>query len=85
VPYLPDYHAESDVFERVNMKEAKRNAGLAAVLVWALAEAKERPGKQQSRAEVEALLKATKLDEQMKAFNHWEDWVAKKRGFPPAD
>jgi carboxypeptidase Q len=82
-PYLPDYHAESDVYERVNFKEAKRNAGLAAVLVWALAEAKERPGKQQNRAEVEALLKATKMDAQMKAFGHWEDWEAGKRGFPP--
>jgi carboxypeptidase Q len=83
VPYLPDYHAESDVYERVNFKEAKRNAGLAAVLVWALADAKERPGKQQSRAEVEALLKATHLDVQMTAFGHWDDWVAGKRGFPP--
>ncbi len=83
LPYLPDYHAESDVFERVNFKEAKRNAGLAAVLVWALAEAPQRPGKQQNRDEVEALLKATKMDEQMKAFGHWDDWVAKKRGFPP--
>jgi carboxypeptidase Q len=83
VPYLPDYHAESDVFERVNLKEAKRNAGVAAVLVWALAEAPQRPGKQQTRAEVEALLKATKLDAQMKAFGHWDDWVAGKRGFPP--
>jgi carboxypeptidase Q len=83
VPYLPDYHAESDVYERVNFKEAKRNAGLAAVLVWALAEAKERPGKQQTRAEVEALLKASKLDAQMRAFGHWDDWVAGKRGFPP--
>lgn len=83
VPYLPDYHAESDVFERVNFKEAKRNAGLAAVLVWALAEAPERPGKQQNRAEVEALLKATKMDAQMKAFGHWDDWLGGKRGFPP--
>jgi carboxypeptidase Q len=83
VPYLPDYHAESDVFERVNMKEARRNAGLAAVLVWALADAPARPGRQQTRGEVEALLKATKLDGQMKAFGHWDDWVAGKRGFPP--
>lgn len=83
VPYLPDYHAESDVYERVNLQEAKRNAGLAAVLVWALAESPERPGKQQNRAEVEALLKASKLDAQMKAFRHWDDWVEGKRGFPP--
>ncbi len=81
-PYLPDYHAESDVFERVNLPEARRNAALAAVLVWALAEAPQAPGKHQSRAEVEALLKATKLDEQMKAFGQWEDWVQGKRGFP---
>lgn len=83
VPYLPDYHAESDVFERVNLVEAKRNAGLAAVLVWALAEAPARPGKQQTRAEVEALLRATGMDAQMKAFGQWDDWVAGKRGFPP--
>jgi hypothetical protein len=83
VPYLPDYHAESDVFERVNLKEARRNAGLAAVLLWALADAPGRPGKQQTRAEVEALLKATKMDAQMRAFGHWDDWVAGKRGFPP--
>lgn len=81
-PYLPDYHAESDVFERVNLPEARRNAALAAVLVWALAEAPQPPGKHQSRLEVEALLKATKLDEQMKGFGQWEDWVAGKRGFP---
>ena len=55
----------------------------AAVLVWALAEAPERPGKQQNRAEVEALLKATKMDAQMKAFGHWDDWLGGKRGFPP--
>ena len=83
VPYLPDYHAESDVLERVNLVEAKRNAGLAAVLVWALAEAPGRPGKRQSRAEVEALLKSTGMDGQMKAFGQWDDWVAGRRGFPP--
>jgi len=83
VPYLPDYHAESDVLERVNLVEAKRNAGLAAVLVWALADAPARPGKQQTRAEVEALLRATGMDAQMKAFGQWDDWVAGKRGFPP--
>ncbi|MGO8970010.1 MAG: M20/M25/M40 family metallo-hydrolase [Myxococcaceae bacterium] len=81
-PYLPDYHAESDVYEHVNLAEARRNAGLAAVLVWALAEAPAAPGKHQSRSEVEALLKATQLEDQMKAFGQWSDWVAGKRGFP---
>ncbi len=81
-PYLPDYHAESDVYERVNLAEARRNAALAAVLGWARAEAPAPPGKHQSRSEVEALLKATQLEAQMKAFGQWADWVAGKRGFP---
>ena len=79
-PYLPNYHAESDVFDWVNESAARSNAALAAVLVWELA---ERPGAiapRQSRAEVERLLKETHLDEQMKAFGQWNDWAAGKRG-----
>jgi len=79
-PYLPDYHAESDVFERVNAREARANAAIASALVWGLADAPARPGSRQSRAEVEVLLKETKLDEQMKAFGQWEDWVAGRSG-----
>jgi len=79
-PYLPEYHAASDVFERVNEREAKVNAALASVLTWGLAERPERPAARQTRAEVEQLLKDTKLDEQMKAFGQWDDWVAGRRG-----
>ena len=82
-PYLPDYHAESDVPERVNVKEAKRNAGLAATLVWWLASSPQAPPKRQSRAEVEKLLVDAKLVDQMKAFDQWDDWKSGKRGFPP--
>jgi hypothetical protein len=79
-PYLPDYHAASDTFDKVDVREARANAAIAAALVWALA---DRPGplaRRQSRAEVEKLLRATKLDEQMKAFGQWADWVARRRG-----
>ena len=55
-PYLLDYHAESDVPEQVNAKEARRNAGLAATLVWGLANSPAPLPKRQTRAEVEALL-----------------------------
>jgi carboxypeptidase Q len=81
-PYLPNYHAESDVLEQVNVREAKRNDGLAAALVWWLANTHEPLPKQQTRAEVEKLLVQTKLVEQMQAFDQWEDWKAGKRGFP---
>ncbi|HET9157039.1 MAG TPA: M20/M25/M40 family metallo-hydrolase [Myxococcaceae bacterium] len=81
-PYLPDYHAESDVPERINVKEARRNAGLAATLVWSLANSPAAIPKRQTRAEVDALLVKTKLVEQMQGFDQWEDWKAGRRGFP---
>ena len=80
IPYLPDYHAESDVFEMVDAREAGRNAAVAAALVWGLADAPARPAPRQTRAEVEQLLKATKLDEQLRAFAQWDDWQSGRRG-----
>ncbi len=79
-PYLPNYHAESDVYEMVNGPEAKKNAATAAVLLWGLAESPKRLAPRQSRAEVEQLLRATRLDEQMKALGQWEEWTEGKRG-----
>jgi hypothetical protein len=78
--YLPDYHAESDTFDRVNAREEKTNQAIAAVLLWSFAENPERPAKRQTRAEVEKLVIDTKLDEQMKAFRQWNDFKAGKRG-----
>jgi hypothetical protein len=82
-PYLPDYHAESDVPDRVNVKEARRNAGIAATLVWSLANSPASIPKRQTRAQVDALLVKTKLVEQLQGFDQWEDWKAGRRGFPP--
>ncbi len=79
-PYLPEYHAESDTFDRVNARELRANAALATVLVWWLADNPERFGRRLSRDEVEKLLVDTKLDAQMKAFAQWEDWQARRRG-----
>ena len=81
VPYLPDYHAESDTYDKVDAREAKANAAIASALVWGLAESPERLS-QQSRAQVEELLSRTKLDEQMRAFGQWADWAAGRRGLP---
>ncbi len=82
-PYLPDYHAESDVFDRVDAREARANAAIAAALVWHLAERSERPAARQTRAEVEKLIVESGLDTQMKALGLWDDWVAGRRGVHP--
>lgn len=79
IPYLPDYHAESDTFDRVNQREEKATLAAASALLWALADSPERL-KRQTRAEVEKLVKDTKLDEQMKAFGQWDDFTKGKRG-----
>ncbi len=79
-PYLPEYHASSDVFEVVDAREAKVNAAIAAAVVWHFAEAGDRPAPRQSRAEVQALLEANKLVDVMKSFGQWEGWESGRRG-----
>jgi carboxypeptidase Q len=81
-PYLQDYHAESDTLERVNAKEARRNEAIAAALMWGLANAPDRLATRQSRAEIEKTVHDTKLDEQMKLFEQWDDFAAGRRGSP---
>ncbi|MGA2589509.1 MAG: M28 family peptidase [Bryobacteraceae bacterium] len=80
IPYLPDYHAESDTFDKVNAREARANAAIATALVWRLADDPERFGRRLTRAEVEKLITDTKLDAQMKVFGQWDDWTNGRRG-----
>jgi Zn-dependent M28 family amino/carboxypeptidase len=82
-PYLPDYHAESDTFDKVDQGQLKANAALAAVVTWGLADLPTSPAPRQSRAEVEALVQATGIDGQMKLFGLWEPFVRGERGRAP--
>ena len=78
-PYLPDYHAESDTLDKVDAREAKAAEAALAALVWDVANREARLGARQSRAEVEALIQATHLDDQMKAFGQWDAWIGALR------
>lgn len=78
--YIVNYHASSDTFDKVDIRELKLHSAYAAVTIWGIAERPERLGKRQSREEIEALLKETGLDQQMKAFGLWEPWVRGERG-----
>jgi hypothetical protein len=79
IPYLPDYHAESDIFDCVNRREEKATLAVASALVWVFAENPERL-KRQTRAEVEKLIIDKKLDQQMKAFEQWAAFESGQRG-----
>ncbi len=81
--YLENYHAASDTFDKVDIRELKLNAVLAAVTAWGVADRAEAIGKRQTRAEIEVLMKDTGLDEQMKTLGYWEAWTSGKRGRQP--
>jgi carboxypeptidase Q len=78
--YLADYHAESDTFDKVDPELARQNAAVAAVAVLGIANAPERLGTRQDRAQVQRVLESGKLDSQMKTYGLWSDWESGKRG-----
>jgi len=64
--YLPNYHAASDTFDKVDLLQLKVNTGIAAVTAFGVAERAAPLGSRQSRAEIESLLKTSGLEQQMK-------------------
>lgn len=78
--YLANYHAASDTFDKVDIRELKLNTVLAAVTAWGFADRAEPLGKRLSRGEMETLLKETGVDQQMKILGYWEAWQSGARG-----
>jgi carboxypeptidase Q len=78
--YLFNYHAASDTFDKVDIRELKLNTVLAAVTAWGIADRTEPIGKRLSRAEIPVLLQQTGMDQQMKSVGLWEAWQSGKRG-----
>jgi carboxypeptidase Q len=81
--YLPNYHAASDTFDKVDIRELKMNAAIAAITAWGIADRADRLGKRLSRAEIGALLKETHIDEKMRQSGYWEPWQNGVRGRKP--
>lgn len=80
--YGPNYHARSDEFEQCDARTLRTNAAVVGALAWGFATMEERLPRQ-SRAEVEAFMRATGLERQMRAMSVWEEWTAGTRGRPP--
>ncbi|HSC44723.1 MAG TPA: M20/M25/M40 family metallo-hydrolase [Candidatus Acidoferrum sp.] len=81
--YLVNYHAASDTFDKVDQRELKMNTVIAALAAWGIADRGEPIGKRLTRAELDAAVKQTGLDEQMKALGYWAQWQAGTRGRKP--
>ncbi|MGC2830519.1 MAG: M20/M25/M40 family metallo-hydrolase [Candidatus Acidiferrum sp.] len=81
--YLPNYHAASDTFDKVDIRELKLNTAIAALTAWGIADRTEPLGKRLTRAELDVLLKKTGLDQQMKTIGYWDGWQSGARGRKP--
>jgi hypothetical protein len=81
--YLPNYHAASDTLDKVDIRELKLHAGLAALTAWGIADRAEPLGKRLSRAELDVLIKETGLGQQMKLLGYWDAWQSGARGRKP--
>jgi carboxypeptidase Q len=78
--YMVNYHAASDTFDKVDILQLKKNAALASITAYAIADAPQRLGKRQSRAEIEQLLRQTELWDQMRQMDFLRFWLDGSRG-----
>ena len=81
--YLPNYHAASDTFDKVDMRELKLHTVIGALTAWGIADRTEPIGKRLTRPEIELLMKETGLDQQMKTLGYWDAWQSGARGRKP--
>ncbi|PYU62135.1 MAG: peptidase M28 [Acidobacteria bacterium] len=81
--YLPNYHADSDTLDKIDMRELKLHTVLAALTAWGIADRAEPLGKRLSRAELDVLMKETGLDQQLKLLGYWNAWQSGARGRRP--
>lgn len=81
--YLPNYHAASDTLDKVDMRALKLHTAIAALTAWGLADRVAPLGKRLSRTELESLMQATGLDQQLKSMGYWPNWQNGTRGRQP--
>src|SRR6185312_10562489 len=72
--YMVNYHASSDTFDKVDLKNLRNHVVIVSALAFAIADDPQTLGKRQSLAEVQAMVRETKIEDQLKAFGFWADW-----------
>jgi hypothetical protein len=81
--YLANYHASSDTFDKVDIRELKLNTVLAAVTAWGIADRVEPLGPRLNHAEIQKLLTQTGLADELKTQGYWERFLSGARGRQP--
>ena len=81
--YMANYHAATDTLDKVDFGNLQLHVAVAALTAYGIADRPERLGPRQSRQEIEALLKRTGLDQELKALGYWPAWESGARGRQP--
>ena len=77
--YGPNYHAESDTYDKVDAQQLRINAAVVAAVTLGFANM-EITWQRQTRAEVQRLIDNTSLRAQMDMFYLHEGWLDGSRG-----
>ena len=77
--YASNYHAESDTFDKVDQQQVRLNSAITAAVLWGFANDAERLPRQ-TRAEIQALMDSTDLEQQMRNLAVWDGWANGTRG-----
>lgn len=77
--YGPHYHSETDIFETVDLYQARINAAIIAAVTMHFANS-DYDLPRQSRRQISRLVETTSLADQMRTFNAYADWKDGKRG-----
>jgi hypothetical protein len=80
--YGPSYHARSDTFDKVDLRQLRLNAAIVAAVTYAFADT-EGSWPRHSRDQIQALIDSTDLGEQMRTFGLMEFWEKGIRGRQP--
>jgi len=80
--YLPNYHAVSDTYDKVDFAQLKKNVAEAAALTVGLANLPEKIGPRLTREQIQQTIVDSHSEELFKSFGLWDDWVSGKRGRP---
>jgi hypothetical protein len=77
--YGPTYHAESDTFDKVDLRQLRLNTAIVAAVAYGYATLDIDWGRQ-TRADLEELVRTTDLAEQMRSMGLWDSWKKGQRG-----